>query len=250
MTGLADWLRPYVLGLAGAAIMAAAWALVAAAELLDGVPPPGDVLSALGEQLTGPQLWQATGHTLAMTAAATSIAAVAGVLVGAAIGMSPRVDALLGTTINTLRFVPPVALIPVMLLIMGFGSGSEIAIAAFAALWPVLLNVAAAGRMIKSRFEDMIRINRLGPLRKLVAVYVPGTVAATITGLRLAAALALILVVAIEMLAIPAGLGNEVRFAGDALQVPTMYAYIVWTGCVGLALNAALQAAERLLCRP
>lgn len=250
MTVLADRLRPYGLGVAGVAILVAGWAAVVAAELLDGIPPPAEVFSALAEQLTGSQLWQATGHTLAVTAAATAIAGVGGVLVGAAVGMSSRVDAVLGTTINTLRFVPPVALIPVMLLIMGFGSGSEIAVGAFAAFWPVLLNVAAAGRALKGRFEDMTRINRLGPVRKLVSVYVPGSVAATITGLRLAVALALILVVAVEMLAVPAGLGHEVRFAGDALQIPTMYAYIVWTGCVGLSLNAALQAAERLLRRP
>ncbi|WP_166352443.1 ABC transporter permease [Phytoactinopolyspora limicola] len=250
MAGIVAGLRPYVLGLAGIAVLTAGWAVVAAAELLDGVPPPLEVFSALGEQLTGAELWRATGHTVAVTASATAIATVIGVLVGAAIGMSAMMDRLLGSTINTLRFVPPVALIPVVLLIMGFGSGSEIVVGTFAALWPVLLNVAAASREIKSRFEDMTRIQRLGPVRKLFSVYVPGTVAATITGVRVAAALALILVVAIEMLAVPAGLGHQVRFAGNALQLPTMYAYIVWTGCVGLLLNSVLQATERYLRRP
>ncbi|WP_129667082.1 ABC transporter permease [Phytoactinopolyspora endophytica] len=246
-SGLTAAIRSSLLGLVGVAGLTAVWAGAVAGGLIDGVPSPAEVFPALTDQLQASELWRATGHTLGMTAAATAIATVVAVLLGTAVGMSAAMDRLLGSTINTLRFVPPVALIPVVLLLMGFGPGSEIAVGAFAALWPVLLNVASATSDLRHRFEDMTKIERLNPVRKLVTVYVPGALPATITGVRLAAALALILVVAIEMLAVPQGLGHQLRFAGDALQLPTMYAYILWTGVVGLLLNTVLLAGERRL---
>lgn len=233
-------LRAALLGLLGILALTAGWWAVVAAHLVEGIPAPAGVAAALGAELGGATLWSATAHTLTVTLLATAFAGALGVLVGAAVGMSATVGRLLGSSINTLRFVPPVALIPVVLLFLGFSVGSEIAVGTFAALWPVLLNVAAAARGVRERFEDMARIHRVGPMRQLASLYIPGSLVAAATGLRVGAALALILVVAVEMLAVPNGLGHQVRFAGDALQLPTMYAYIVWTGCVGLLLNGAL----------
>ncbi|SOD99400.1 ABC transporter permease [Blastococcus haudaquaticus] len=239
--------RAVVLGLGGVAVLVLGWALAAASGSVAGVPAPADVATALGGELTSDRLWSATAHTLLITLVATAIAAVLGVVIGAVVGMSPTMGRLLGSSINSLRFIPPVALIPVVLLVMGFGAGSEVTVAVFAAVWPVLLNVAAASESLRTRYDDLTRIARLSPLARLTKIFVPGAIPATVVGLRVGAALALILVIAVEMLAVPAGLGHEVRFAGDALQLPSMYAYIVWIGLLGVVVNTLINLAQRAL---
>jgi NitT/TauT family transport system permease protein len=235
-----------VLGAVGIGIGIALWAAAVGLRLVEGIPGPAEVFRALAGQLGTAALWSATAHTVLVTLAALSCAIVVGVLVGAAVGMSMAVGSLLSSTIDTLRFVPPVALIPVVLLVLGFGVASEIAVAAFAAVWPILLGVASAAAGLRRRYDDVVRVARLGPAQQLRMIYLPGTVPALVTGIRVGSALALILVIAVEMLAVPVGLGHEVRFAGDALALPTMYAYIVWTGIVGIAFNTLSQLVERL----
>jgi len=237
--------RP-LLGAIGVGIAVVLWAAVVGLRLVEGIPGPVDVFSALAGQLGTPGLWAATVHTVLVTVAALACAAVAGVLVGAIAGMSVSAGRLLASSIDTLRFVPPVALIPVVLLVLGFGVASEIAVAAFAAVWPILLGVATASAGLRRRYADVVRVARIGPARQLRMIYLPGTVPAVVTGIRTGSALALILVIAVEMLAVPAGLGHEVRFAGDALALPTMYANIVWTGLIGVLFDALSRLGDRL----
>lgn len=235
------------LGALGLGIGAAVWAAAVGLGLVTGIPGPVDVFRALAAQLGTAELWTATIHTVLVTLAALGCATVVGVLVGAVVGMSPVIGKLLSSSIDTLRFVPPVALIPVVLLVLGFTVASEIAVAAFAAVWPILLGVATAAAGLRRRYDDVVRVARLNGYRTLRMIYLPGTVPAVVTGVRVGSALALILVIAVEMLAVPAGLGHQVRFAGDALALPTMYAYIVWTGVVGILFNTVSQAGQRLL---
>lgn len=242
-------LRAPVLGIAGLLLGALLWDLVNRIGFTSGVPGPWEVVRALVAEMVGPELWSASAHTLLVTVAALAIATVVGTLVGAAVGVSPLVGRLLSSSIDTLRFVPPVALIPVVLLVLGFGVASELAVAVFAAVWPILLGVATAAAQLGRRYHDVVRVARLGPAQQLRVIFVPGSFPAIVTGARVGSALALILVIAMEMLAVPAGLGHQVRFAGDALALPTMYAYIVWTGLLGVLLDTLTRTAERRMLR-
>lgn len=241
-------LTRWALGAAGVAVALGVWALFSRGPLtVTGVPLPGDVIDRLLVELQGAGLWQATLHTLQMTLIATALACVVGLVVGTAVGASPTAANYLSSTINVLRFVPPVALIPVLLLLFGFSSTSELVAGTFAAIWPILLNVAAVVGQLRDRYADLVRVERLGWLRQFRSIYLPGALEATVVGVRLGAALALILIVAVEMLAVSQGLGHQIQAFGDALRLPVMWAYVLWTGVVGLALNTALESGQRVL---
>lgn len=236
------------LGVVGSAATVMLWqALSVWPWQLSGLPSPISVAEGLVASMLDMALWRATAETLTTVAIATAVATLIGLLAGTAIGMSARVDRFTSSTVNSLRFVPPVALIPVVLLLFGFGTTSAVVLGVSAALWPVLINVAAAVRELDLRYADLARAQRLGTLGRMRKIFIPGALTATLVGVRISVALALIVVVAAEMLAVPIGLGQQIRFLGDALRLPEMYGYILWTGVVGYVLNGALEQGRRVL---
>lgn len=226
-------------------LLVAGWEALARAAGYDTFPPPDRVAPALWELLTGGVLWSNTAHTLAVVLTAWVCAALAGTAIGLAIGLWGPAWRMSQTSVEFLRFIPPVALIPVVVIIYGFTSTTELVVAAYAALWPVILNTAAGVAQVDRRLVEVGRLLRFGwpdVVRKLV---VPAALPAVAVGLRLSLAISLIVVVTTEMVGVPDGLGYQLVSSSQALRHDRVYAYIVWTGNLGLLLAVLALWAER-----
>jgi ABC-type nitrate/sulfonate/bicarbonate transport system permease component len=240
------WLNP-----AGWLVIAA---LIAALQVLvdsgvldyEYLPSPSEVASGFGDIVSAGGLGQAIGETLGAALAAAAIAIVIGVALGVTIGLVPAVRTWTLASIDVLRTIPVVALMPVALLVWGPSLTTEIAVATYAALWPILINSASGASAVHPRLTDVARMLELSRARSVRSIVVPAAMPAILVGARLAIVTALVIAIVAEMLVDPRGLGWALVQAQQGLQPAQMWAYVVLIGLLGLALNALLVRVARL----
>lgn len=219
-------------------VLTLAWEVIARAVSYDTFPPPSRVVPAFWELLVTGDLWTNTAHTLALVIGAWMVSGAIGIVVGLAIGLVAPAWRASQTTIEFLRFIPPVALIPVAIVIYGFSNTTEFVVSVYAAVWPVILNTAAGVAQVDRRLVEVGRLLRLGRLDIVRKLVLPAALPAIAVGLRLSLAISLIVVVTTEMVGVPDGLGFQLVSSSQALRHDRVFAYIVWTGNIGLLLAA------------
>lgn len=172
------------------------------------------------------------------------IASLLGIALGVWLGLSDTAWRYSMASIEVLRAIPPISLVPVALLVFGFSLQMELTLIVYVGAWTVLVNTIDGVRAVRPELLDVGRImhmSRITAIRKLI---LPSATSSIVVGLRLALSLALVLAVVAEMIGNPAGLGHALVSAQQALQPERMFAYMVTIGVLGVALNAALRYAS------
>ena len=238
---------PAVLGLAGLAGLLLVVELLPRLGLVSGryLPPTSRILVALAGELRTPAFWLAVGDTLTAWATGLLIATVAGVLAGIAIGAVPLLRAATASTVEFLRPIPSVALIPLAVLLYGSSLRSSLLLIVYAAFWQVLVQVIAGVQDVDPVAAETARSYRLGWWYRIRYLLWPTALPYVFTGVRLAAAVALVLAVTAELIIGAPGLGAQIAVAQTSNAIPLLYALIVVTGLLGVAINLLARAAER-----
>lgn len=211
------------------------------------IPGPTETATAWWEALRSGELMVAIRHTVKIFTQAFLLASGAGLILGVLIGLGRTAYGYLHGVLEFLRFVPPVALIPVVLLITGFTDRSEILIAGFASLWPVMLNTATGVESVDPQMKEFGRSLSMTRRQLLLKLTLPAAVPTIAVGLRIAMSLCLIMVITTEIVAIPRGLGRELVTASNTLRPDHVYAYLLTIGVLGVVANLAFRAVERRL---
>jgi len=176
-----------------------------------------------------------------------AIGAGLGLLAGLAVGFSRRADNVSFLAIEMLRPIPSVALLPLSLMIFGFGFRMEIFVIAFACFWPFLILSQNAVRQVEPRLIEVARVLRLGPLATAAKIVLPAAAPRLITAFRLATGIALVVAVTCEIASNPQGLGHALMLSQETLRPARMFAFLFWVGLIGWSLNTALIRLERHL---
>jgi ABC-type nitrate/sulfonate/bicarbonate transport system permease component len=205
---------------------------------MDSFSRPSDIAAAFARGMADGSIPLATWQTFEAALAGLALAAIAAILCGVALGLSPRLERVVGPTIDALRPVPAVALIPLALLVFGFGLSMEASVVAFACFWPVLLMTIAGVRGIEPRLLEVARSLQLSYVDQLRKIILPAALGRITVGLRLALAISLVVAVTVEIVLNPRGLGHSMIAAQQALRSDLMYAQLLWLGAVGAVLNA------------
>lgn len=208
-------------------------------------PPTSDILATLGEQLRRDDFWVAVLDTLRTWLLGLVIAIALGVAIGVFIGSVPVLRAATASTIEFLRPIPSVALIPLVVVLYGSTIEATLILVVYAAFWQVLIQTLAGVADIDPVAADTARsyhLNRWARIRWLIW---PTALPYVVTGIRLAATVALILTITGELVIGSPGLGQEIANARTSGAVPMMYALIVVTGLFGVTANILTRAAER-----
>jgi ABC-type nitrate/sulfonate/bicarbonate transport system permease component len=233
-----------LLGLAG---------LVALVEVLphtglvsaDYLPPSSDIGRALGNELGDGGFWGALWETLKAWAIGLAIAVGAGVVVGVVIGSVPFLRAVTASTIEFLRPIPSVALIPLAVILYGTDLGSSLLLIVYASFWQVLIQVIYGVQDVDPVAEDTARSYGLGVAARIRYLLWPTALPYVMTGVRLAAAVALILAISTELIIGAPGLGSRIQIAQTSNAIPDMYALVVVCGVLGVIVNVGARAVER-----
>jgi NitT/TauT family transport system permease protein len=237
--------KPFVLPIA-ALIVLEVWARAIDLQS-DSLAPPSAIAAALGEAFRDGSILVATRDTLASAFAGLLIGGAVGLAFGIALGIFHIFDRLMEVTIEAIRPIPSIALLPIALIALGFGYRMEIVIVAFACVWPVLILSRAAIGGIEPRLIEVSRALRLSPADRVRKIIIPAALPRIFLAFRLAAGIALIVAVTVEIAINPIGLGAAIMTAQQALRPDLMLAYLLWIGAIGYALNAGLVVAQRHL---
>ena len=235
---MAEWgarLRPWVVPLLLLAALELYARTVAAGS--DAIAPPSAALLAWSGALRDGSLWQATLFTLGSAALGLLIASALGIAGGLLLGLSPRADNSSLLTIELLRPIPSVALIPLAMLVFGFGVRMETAVIAFAAFWPMLILTRAAVRQVEPRLLEVSRVLGLSAWQRGWKIVLPACVPRLFVALRLGVAIALVVAVTVEIAANPNGMGYAMMIAQQSLDPALMLAWLGWIGVVGYVIN-------------
>jgi ABC-type nitrate/sulfonate/bicarbonate transport system permease component len=213
----------------------------------DSLAPPSAVAAALAEAFKDGSVLAATRDTLISAFAGLAIGGAIGLAFGIALGIFRVFDRLMEVTIEAIRPIPSIALLPIALIALGFGYRMEIVIVAFACVWPILILSRAAIGGIEPRLIEVSRALSLSPAARVRKIIIPAALPRIFLAFRLAAGIALIVAVTVEIAINPIGLGAAIMTAQQALRPDLMLAYLVWIGAVGYALNTGLLLAQRHL---
>ncbi|MFF4470566.1 ABC transporter permease [Streptomyces sp. NPDC001599] len=211
----------------------------------DYFPPTSRIADALGTEVADGAFWTALGDTLTGWALGLAVAVGAGIVVGVLLSVVPYLRAATASTIEFLRPIPSVALIPLAVLLYGTELRSVLLLVVYAAFWQVLIQVLYGVQDVDPVAEETARSYGLGIWARVRYVLWPTALPYVMTGVRLAAAVALILAVTAELVIGAPGLGARIAVAQTSQAVPEMYALIVVTGLLGLLINVGARSVER-----
>ncbi|MGH3121256.1 MAG: ABC transporter permease [Streptosporangiaceae bacterium] len=242
-------LRRWVVLLAVAGV----WELWTRARPSSFFPPPPQILARMYHLwFSGPATHLFLTHdaisnilpSLGRVLAALAIAAVAGGGLGLALGRSAAVAGFLDPVLQFARALPAVTLVPVFIAIFRIGTQMEVATIVFGTIWPILLNTADGARYLDPVQVETARAFRLPAGLRLVRLIIPAVLPKFFAGLRLAIALALILMVFAELAGSSSGLGYEMNNAESSFDMTWVWATLVLIAILGNLLNALELAVE------
>jgi NitT/TauT family transport system permease protein len=243
--------RRLVRGLVGVVAHIALLEVITRAELVNPryLPPASTVLATTGRILLDPEFLADVGVTMAAWAVGLGIAIAVAVPLGLIMGSSRRGYLATATTIEFLRPIPSVALIPLAILVFGRDLDMKVALIVYASSWPILFNTIYGIREVDPVARETARVFGFGRIAVLVRVSLRSASPFIYTGIRVAAAIALILAISSELIAGgTAGIGTWMLIQSQSgTQREYVYAGIVVTGLLGLAINWVLMLGERRL---
>jgi NitT/TauT family transport system permease protein len=233
------------------ALLILLWELVPRLEWLDPVflPPFSTVLDAGWKLLLSGALYAHAAASLERAFSGLGLAILFAIPLGLLVGAHQRLAEVLNPVLEVFRNTAPLALLPVFTLILGIGELSKVTMVLYAASWPILLSTATAVRNVDPLLIKAARSMGLGRTALFRKVILPASVPAVFTGVRLAAAISLLVLIAAEMVGARSGLGYLINSAQFNFEIPDMYAGIVTLSIIGLALNAVLRWIELRLSR-
>lgn len=204
------------------------------------MPGPTETFAELFALLPTSAFWSSIGATVLAWVIAFAACLVVGIPAGLVIGRNQRISDSTHFLIDFLRTIPPIALIPLSLLVLG-PTITMVTVSAFlAGIWPILIQSVYAGRQLDPMLFQVSRSFRLKPLHRIRYVLAPDILAFIWPGIRLAVTAALLVTVAAQLIGGAPGIGSSIQNALLSEKPVTMFAYVIAAALFGLAINAGL----------
>ena len=209
------------------------------------IPAPSDIALRFAAMIASGELAQHTAVTLWRVFAGFAVGSLPAIAIGLLMAMYRPVRIFFDPLIATLFPIPKVALMPLLLLIFGFGDASKIALVAIAAFFPVIINTYAGAANIEKIYWDVAKNFGASQTVMFTRIVFFGALPMVFAGLRIALAVSFIVLVAAEFVASKIGIGYLIWNSWELLQVDVMFVGIATIGILGLITSALFQEIER-----
>jgi ABC-type nitrate/sulfonate/bicarbonate transport system permease component len=232
-----------------AAIGLAAWQFVAVSGVVraGALPPLADMFAAIGEVLGSGDLWRPTWDTLSSATAGLLLAIVIALPLGVVIGTFPAVHEVTRVVVEFLRPIPPPAILPLAVLVLGAGFESKTLLVTFGCVFPILIQTVDGVRNIDPMSIQTARAFRIAPLRQFGWLTIPAVLPWVFTGVRVAASIALLVAVSVEVIVGAPGLGRAITNASSSNEPAIMNVYVLACGILGISISAGFSFLQRWL---
>jgi len=195
------------------------------------------------------RLWPASLASLQTIVVGLLLAIAAGVTIGVLIGISPPMARALGPLLEFCRAMPPPAIVPLVILFLGYDERMKLTIVAVSAMWPILLNTAAAVQRIHPILLDVATSLHLSALERIRFIVVPSVTPSILLGIRVALPLCIVLTLLVEILTSIEGVGALMIAAQRNFQSGQVYGLLVLVGLFGFFINIAFSIIQAAILR-
>jgi len=225
----------------------AVWEIVTRTGIVStsAFPTASAVIVELPGILASSTFWSALGHTLFSSVVGLLIGVAIAVPLGTFLGSNRILYGSVTVVVEFLKPIPVVALLPLALLVFGTTEQMKLSLIVFGTVWPLLIQVIYGVRSVDSVAAATARSFRVGAVRRFAFVTIPSAGPYIATGIRIAGVSAVLLSIVTELVGRAPGLGLEIVRAQNAAHFAELYAYVLLTGFLGLAVNFVLEQAER-----
>lgn len=207
------------------------------------VPAPSTIAETLW-QLGGERLARHIGASSARVFAGFGIGTLLALVLGAAMGLSRRLEALIDPLFQALRAIPSLAWVPILLLWMGIDEAPKITLVAIGAFFPVHLSVVAGIQGVDRKLVELGEVNRLSRRAQFTRILLPASLPQIFTGLRTGLSLAWMFMVAAELIAATRGLGYLLSDGRETGRPDLVFGAILLLALLGKLSDSVLKALE------
>ncbi len=207
--------------------------------------PLSEISAAFISLITEAEFYSQIGNTLQILLTSFSIATLLGIAGGLFISLYKNSELFFISTIDALRSIPPIVLLPLFILFLGIENQMKITFVLFGGIWPILLNTYFGVKNIDPVFLKVTQNLQLKKSGKLFKVILPLSSPAIFTGIKIALSLCLILTIVCEMLIGNKGVGFLINYAKRNSEYPEMYAGIFLVAVIGFFINKFLKYVDR-----
>jgi ABC-type nitrate/sulfonate/bicarbonate transport system permease component len=225
------------------------WGLASADSDTYYFPPLTDILETFADTWVFERVGSDVVPSLVRMGLGFGIAVVVAISVGLLLGLSRRARIAATPIVEFLRAIPPPALLPFAILVIGVGTSMKVFIIAFVCVWPILLNTIDGVRGIDPTLDDTTRVYGIPSRDRVWRVMLPAAAPQIFAGMRTSLSLALILMVISEMVASTNGIGYFVLQSQRTFAIPEMWSGILLLGILGYVLNGGFMLIERRVLR-
>jgi ABC-type nitrate/sulfonate/bicarbonate transport system permease component len=213
------------------------------------IPTPSSAFASLAALLGHAEFWNAVGDTATTWSVSLGICMAVGIPAGLAIGLSRFATNSTRLVVDFLRTIPPVALIPLYLLVYGPTRDMVIVLVVSGAVWPLVVQSVYAAGQTEPQLKDVARSFGFTRWIRLRHVFLPSVLPFAMTGIRVAATISLLLTVTGEMLGGAPGIGTQIQNALNGEDQPQMYAYVLTAAALGLIVNGTVHLVQQRVLR-
>jgi sulfonate transport system permease protein len=228
-----------------------AWEYAARSGVLSSrvLPEPWAVVQAAWHLTQSGELWSNLKVSAGRAFAGLLVGGGLGLLLGFLTGLSQRAEVALDTTLQMLRNIPPLALIPLVILWFGIDEGAKLFLVAFGVFFPLYLNTFHGIRSVDRGLIEMARSYGLRGWSLYRDVILPGALPSIMVGLRYALGLMWVLLIVAETVSASSGIGYMTMNAREFLQTDVMLVGILMYALLGKLADVAAVRLERLCLR-
>lgn len=209
------------------------------------LPPPSSVAMHAAAFFTDPHSLVQLGITMRRLAAGLVLAVVLGVMLGICASLFRWTTEVLEILIGILAPLPKIAIYPALLLTLGFGDASKVALVTIDAMFPITIATFQAVRLIDKKLLWSAAAMGTSRIHILHKVVLPACLPSIITGVRVGSVISCIVVLLAEMLASTDGLGHMLVTASRSFRTADMFVPIVIMSLIGFSLDKALGRGAR-----
>ncbi|SEE65819.1 NitT/TauT family transport system permease protein [Rhizobiales bacterium GAS191] len=209
------------------------------------LPSPAAVSRSLWRLAVSGELWKHLSASLARLAIGWTLGTVIGVSAGFAVGIFTMARSPVLALVSALFPIPKIALVPLFIIWFGIGEGSKIATLAIGVFFPTVINTYSGVDNVQRNLILMGQSFNLTSWSIIRKIVLPGALPSVLAGFRITISVAIILLIAAEMIGADRGIGAFILSAGNLYQTDDLIAGVVVLSVIGLSLSTILSRIER-----
>ncbi|WP_046175874.1 ABC transporter permease [Domibacillus indicus] len=225
------------------------WQFLSQSGLIDArfFPPPTAIISTFIDLITSGELFYHINISLFRIFAGFLLGVIPGVILGLCMGLYAPIRHFLSPLIMALMPIPTLALLPIILIIFGIGEVSKVVTIAGSVFFPVVINTVAGVISIESIYLDVAKNYEAGKKDFFLKIALPGALPFMLEGIQMGQAIALLTIVAAEMMGAKSGIGYLIWTSYGAFLLKEMFVGLILISFFGYIFSLLLRGLQRKL---